>query len=74
VRNGCFCAHPYVQRLLNVSKEQMEKRKKGNMKTYPGFVRLSFALYNNTNEIDVLTQMLKKIVRSKEQYIKEYPL
>ncbi|MDD4835276.1 MAG: aminotransferase class V-fold PLP-dependent enzyme, partial [Lutispora sp.] len=41
VRNGCFCAHPYVQRLLNVSKEQMEKRKKGNMKTYPGFVRLS---------------------------------
>ena len=73
VRNGCFCAHPYVQRLLNVSKEQMEERKKGNMKNYPGFVRLSFGLYNTTSEIDVLVQMLKKIISNKEQYIKEYP-
>src|SRR5690606_27238865 len=25
VRNGCFCAHPYVQRLLNISDREMEK-------------------------------------------------
>lgn len=73
VRNGCFCAHPYVQRLLKVSLEEMEERKKGNMKNYPGFVRLSFGLYNTIGEIDVLIQMLKRIVKSKEQYIREYP-
>ncbi|MEA4960602.1 aminotransferase class V-fold PLP-dependent enzyme [Lutispora sp.] len=74
VRSGCFCAHPYVQRLLNVSHKQMEERKKGNLKNYPGFVRVSFGMYNTFDEIDVLALMLKNIVSNKDRYIKEYPL
>lgn len=74
VRNGCFCAQPYVQRLLNVSDEELEERKKGNVKNPPGFVRLSFGLYNTYEEIDMLVRMLIKIINNKERYLREYPL
>jgi len=74
VRNGCFCAQPYVQKLLNISDEEIEERKKGNMKNLPGFVRLSFGLYNTYEEIDKMVKMLSKIINNKEHYMKEYPL
>ena len=51
-----------------------EERKKGNMKNLPGFVRLSFGLYNTYEEIDKMVKMLSKIINNKEHYIKEYPL
>ncbi|SHI75434.1 aminotransferase class V-fold PLP-dependent enzyme [Lutispora thermophila] len=74
VRNGCFCAQPYIQKLLNVSNEEIDERKKGNLKIRPGFVRLSFGLYNTIEEIDALIGILKKIVDNKEHYMREYPL
>ena len=74
VRNGCFCAQPYVQKLLKVTKEEIEERKKGISKTYPGFVRLSFGIYNTCKEIDFLTHVLKEIVSKKNHYLKKYPI
>lgn len=74
VRSGCFCAQPYVQKLLNVSPMEIEERKRGILKNHPGFVRISFGMYNTFDEIDVLALMLKKIVSNKDRYIKEYPL
>ncbi len=73
VRNGCFCAQPYVQRLLNVTKKDIQNRKKGLSKSHPGFVRLSFGIYNTYEEIDFLAEILKEIALKKYQYIKEYP-
>lgn len=72
VRSGCFCAQPYVQSLLNVPREEMEDRKKGLSKSYPGFVRLSFGIYNTYEEIDFLSEALKAISQRKLKYIKEY--
>lgn len=72
VRNGCFCAQPYVQKLLNVTKKEIEERKKKLNKSYPGFVRLSFGIYNTYEEIDFLADMLRQIVKKKHQYLKEY--
>ncbi|SHK30401.1 aminotransferase class V-fold PLP-dependent enzyme [Tepidibacter formicigenes] len=72
VRNGCFCAQPYIQQLLNISKEEIEKRIIDSNLPHPGMVRISFGLYNDYKEIDILIKMLNKIVKNKEYYIEKY--
>lgn len=67
VRHGCFCAHPYLLRLLNVSAEQSEANaarvRGGNHHGLPGFVRISLGIYNTTAEIDTLAEALTTIMR-----------
>lgn len=66
VRNGCFCAHPYVLRLLKVPSEQVMKHHEnilaGTRVGLPGLVRISFGCYNTAEEIDHLVEMLARIV------------
>jgi cysteine desulfurase / selenocysteine lyase len=66
VRSGCFCAHPYVQRLLDISKNEMEMYRSNRNLTKPGLVRISFGLYNNINEVDILINRLNKIIANKD--------
>lgn len=65
VRNGCFCAHPYVKDLLGVTNEEFErfsrKIRQGDRSGLPGFVRISFGLYNTVEEIDRLAEALEDI-------------
>jgi selenocysteine lyase/cysteine desulfurase len=67
VRNGCFCAHPYVLALADVSKEEarryQEEIHSDNRANLPGFVRISFGMYNTVSEVDVLLDALAKIVQ-----------
>lgn len=69
VRSGCFCAHPYVEKLLKMSDEEIQYMIKNPDKPKPGMVRLSFGLYNNFREIDILIEALKYIVNNKELYL-----
>lgn len=69
VRTGCFCTQPYIQRLLDISPKQMEFYRKSADAPRPGIVRLSFGLYNDFAEIDVLTQLLGKIAKHPTTYI-----
>jgi cysteine desulfurase/selenocysteine lyase len=66
VRNGCFCAHPYIQRLLGLSdRDSKVYRDDINRKIrsrVPGMIRISFGLYNSKSEIDHFFKVLKKIV------------
>lgn len=68
VRSGCFCAHPYIKRLLNIPTEEMEYYQKNPDANRPGMVRLSFSFYNTYEEVDVLVKTLKKIIRNKSNY------
>ncbi|KRQ86200.1 putative cysteine desulfurase [Caloramator mitchellensis] len=61
VRSGCFCAQPYVQRLLKINKDDIEKFRKNPDLKRPGMIRLSFGLYNTFEEIDCLIWALRKI-------------
>lgn len=65
VRNGCFCAHPYIKMLLKLddktSRELEEQMLKGDRSNLPGAVRASFGLYNKESEIDRFIDALKKI-------------
>lgn len=70
-RNGCFCAHPYVQRLLRLTDEEIKDRINGNIPKL-GLVRISFGLYNTTKEIDHLIYMLNKIASNRDYYMRKY--
>jgi selenocysteine lyase/cysteine desulfurase len=61
VRSGCFCAHPYVQRILNLSKEQIKFYKDDLIAPRPGLVRVSFGLYNKKSEIDKFIDIINKL-------------
>lgn len=67
VRNGCFCAHPYILHLLNLSpKESQIVRNKilaGDKSDMPGLIRASFGLYNTMDEIDEFVAALEEISR-----------
>lgn len=72
VRNGCFCAQPYVQKLLDISDIDSERYIEDENLPKPGLVRVSFGLYNNYNEIDLLVYLLKKIAENIEFYKEKY--
>lgn len=65
VRNGCFCAHPYLLHLLGVNEEQAQMVRQNilhnDRREVPGMVRISFGLYNTTAEIDYLLDCLRLI-------------
>lgn len=61
VRNGCFCAHPYIEKLLDISEEEMEKYIKNPDLEKPGLVRASLAMYNTKNEVDRFIDAVYKI-------------
>lgn len=66
VRNGCFCAHPYVLKLLGFPPEAMEdlweQISTGNRRNLPGLVRVSFGLYNTMEDVDRFISVLEKII------------
>jgi len=72
VRNGLFCAHPYVEKLLNMSIEELEYFHKNHDVSVPGLVRISLGLYNNYYEIDILLEKLQQISRKLNYYQQKY--
>lgn len=56
VRDGCFCAHPYLLQLLRVDDATIERSRqeimRGDKRDIPGAVRASVAPYNTDAEID----------------------
>ncbi|NLK43349.1 MAG: aminotransferase class V-fold PLP-dependent enzyme [Tissierellia bacterium] len=72
VRNGCFCAQPYVQRLLKISDVEIEKYLRDQSLPRPGLVRISFGLYNDFNEIYLFAYLLKNISENINYYKYKY--
>jgi cysteine desulfurase / selenocysteine lyase len=67
VRDGCFCAHPYILRLLGVTDEEYRRFRERvihhNRANLPGLLRMSFGCYSNTADVDRLVEMLERVVR-----------
>jgi cysteine desulfurase / selenocysteine lyase len=76
VRNGCFCAHPYVKRLLRFEEEASKtitnEILSGDRTNLPGMVRASFGCYNSFEDVDRFVEMLRII--SAGEYKGEYVL
>ncbi len=64
-RSGCFCAHPYVKRLLGLSplaEAQAQLRiLRGDRSDAPGMVRASIGLQNTEDDVDMLVTALAEI-------------
>jgi hypothetical protein len=65
VRNGCFCAHPYLTQLLGLpptdALQLRQQMSGGDRRGMPGMVRISFGMYNNVDEIELLADALTRI-------------
>jgi cysteine desulfurase/selenocysteine lyase len=76
VRNGCFCAHPYIKCLLDVSlaetKVLEEKILQHDRSTVPGAVRMSFGMYNTREEVDRIIDALKVVAN--DEYKGDYEM
>jgi cysteine desulfurase / selenocysteine lyase len=69
VRNGCFCAHPYVIGLLKLTETEIDRWRTqfldGDKSMMPGLVRMSFGCYSNQEDVDRLIEALE-IIRNNE--------
>ena len=58
VRHGCFCAHPYLERLLGLSGEQVEAFRaavtRGDRREMPGAVRASAGVPTSAADVQYL--------------------
>ena len=69
MRNGCFCAQPYVAQLLGVSSRETarlaQKSLSGDRSERPGMVRASLAAYNTIEDLDALVETLVRITEGR---------
>jgi selenocysteine lyase/cysteine desulfurase len=69
VRNGCFCANPYVFHLLHMDKKAVDAVEgevtAGHRKALPGAVRASLAPYNTSSEVERFVEAVAHIARGK---------
>lgn len=66
VRDGCFCAHLYVARLLGLSDGEVSAFRtdveSGDESRLPGLVRISLGAYNSPDEIDYVCDALEDVL------------
>jgi selenocysteine lyase/cysteine desulfurase len=69
VRNGCFCAHPYLLHLMGLSQAESNRVREeilaDDRHDMPGLVRISFGMYNTAAEVDAIAQALTAIAQGK---------
>ena len=70
VRSGCFCAHPYMTRLLELGPEEVlehrENQRAGRRARLPGAVRASAGLGTRPSDIDALGDALRAVAATPE--------
>lgn len=63
VRQGAFCAHPYVKRLLGLTDLEASRHLVDPGCKMPGMVRASFGLYNSIKEVDIFLNTVDLICK-----------
>ncbi len=76
VRDGCFCANPYVSALLHVDEETENRYRSeiacGDRRHVPGMVRASLGLYSTPDDIEALGTALETLVQSRDRITGRY--
>lgn len=69
-RNGCFCAHPYLTRLLGCTDAEAVRQKvaAGQGVQLPGAVRATIGIFNSMEDLDKLIDAVAEIASEKERY------
>ena len=70
VRHGCFCAHPYLVRLLGLDDAEVAAYRSavlaGDRSTIPGAVRASAGISTSTADVDALLRAVAEIASGDE--------
>tara|TARA_S200000501_G_scaffold378919_1_gene444989 strand:+ start:6515 stop:8005 length:1491 start_codon:yes stop_codon:yes gene_type:complete len=79
VRNECFCAHPYVEQMLQQTHSDQIKKIKHidnpwHIEPWMGMVRVSLGLYNTREDLDYFSTALNDIVQKKNWFKKQYTI
>jgi cysteine desulfurase / selenocysteine lyase len=76
VRNGCFCAQPYINALLELAPDEQKKLREdmrcGNRSNLPGMVRASLGVYSTADDIEALGQAIEALVRDADEVAASY--
>jgi selenocysteine lyase/cysteine desulfurase len=67
VRHGCFCAHPYLLRLLGLTDAEVRTNRadvlRGDRRNLPGAVRASAGIDTTEDDVDVLLDAVARIAK-----------
>ena len=76
VRDGCFCAHPYVKALLKVDDQTeacyRQEMLCGDRRNVPGMVRASLGVYSTEDDVEALGGALERLGRRRDEMIGRY--
>ena len=76
VRNGCFCAQPYVKRLLgitNIEEQNIHEHiLEGDRRRVPGMIRASLGVYSTKADIIELEKALRFFLMNKKEIFSRY--
>lgn len=72
VRNGLFCAHPYVESLLKLSKSDLEYFQAHEDVEIPGLVRISLGMYNTPQEVELFLSTMRHIADNPTKFARKY--
>ena len=76
VRNGCFCAQPYVKALLRIDEETERCYRAdivcGDRRNVPGMVRASLGIYSTADDIEHLGRAIEELQRAREIIVPSY--
>jgi cysteine desulfurase / selenocysteine lyase len=71
VRNGCFCAQPYVQDLLGVDRAQLDvcaaEMAAGDRRRIPGMVRASLGVYSTREDVQAFVEAVAELAARPEE-------
>ena len=77
VRNGCFCAHPYVRELLKRELWEMDidpdaPNAEADVERKRGMARASLGLYTTRADLEALVVGIKDLVERRDEIIESY--
>ena len=68
LRHGCFCAHPYIIRLLGVTEAQLEEYREqvrgGDFSHLPGLVRISLGVHNTPEDVEYVAAAVRSVLET----------
>lgn len=75
-RNGCFCAHPLMMALLNLSPAEVESYRRAVLaddhSNDPGSVRGSIGIYTLKEQIEIFLRAVKELVARRDKIVGDY--
>lgn len=76
VRDGCFCAHPYVKELMRFGVEEEKcfrtQMVAGDRRNIPGMVRASLGVYSTPDDVEALGEALEAFVKDAAEIASRY--